>query len=203
MKPFSEACERNQSAIAQVLASYFSPTGCSVIELGSGTGQHGVYFARTFRHVEWQCTDLPEVLPGIETWCHEAALDNLPLPKEIDVNTVPEEGLAQYDYVFSANTLHFVSASIAGNFFKWAQALLAPDGCFLVYGPFMFGAEYSSEGDRRLDQWLKQRDPLSGIKSLEWVKRVAGDFGFQLHTIHEMPANNKILVFGLSVWEND
>ena len=48
MKPYAEACDRNQSPILEVLEVEFSGTG-SVLEIGSGTGQHAVFFASVYR----------------------------------------------------------------------------------------------------------------------------------------------------------
>ena len=39
-----------------------------VLEIGSGTGQHAVYFASQLPHLYWQTSDLAENHAGIQAW---------------------------------------------------------------------------------------------------------------------------------------
>lgn len=76
MKPYSEACERNQQPILEVLLKEFA-SARTVLEIGSGTGQHAVYFGRAMPQLVWQPSDLPENLAGIAAWLQEAQLTNV------------------------------------------------------------------------------------------------------------------------------
>jgi tRNA G46 methylase TrmB len=76
MKPFSEACARNQAPILAVLREVFADRR-AVLEIGSGTGQHAAHFAAGLPHLTWQASDVPAHLPGIRMWIDEAALSNL------------------------------------------------------------------------------------------------------------------------------
>ena len=105
-KPFSPSCERNREPILAVLREHFADR-TRVLEIGSGTGQHAVYFAAAMPWLHWQCSDRAEYLPGIRAWLDEAALANTPAPIELDVATGPWPGRA-FDAVFSANTLHIM-----------------------------------------------------------------------------------------------
>ena len=44
--PFSEACERNKAPILAVLQRRLARQAGVVLEIGAGTGQHAVHFAR-------------------------------------------------------------------------------------------------------------------------------------------------------------
>ena len=104
-KPFAAACERNKAPILDVLRDLFAERR-HVLEIGSGTGQHAIFFAAHLPHLIWQTSDRPENLPGISAWLAEAALPNTPPPLELDVERAwPAQ---RYDAVFSANTLHIM-----------------------------------------------------------------------------------------------
>ena len=73
--PFSQACENNQAPILAVLQQAFADRR-QVLEVGSGTGQHGAYFAPRLPHLVWQTSDLADNHPGIRAW--QAAHPALP-----------------------------------------------------------------------------------------------------------------------------
>jgi hypothetical protein len=52
MLPFSDACERNKGPILGVLRIRFADRR-QVLEIGSGTGQHAVFFAAHLPHLTW------------------------------------------------------------------------------------------------------------------------------------------------------
>lgn len=194
MKPIAESCLRNQQPIADVLHDVLNNAN-AVLELGSGTGQHGVYFARRFPHLKWQPSDLIECLPGMKLWWQEAALANLCEPIELDVTGDNWPDQMPYDAMFTANTIHFVSGHIAEALLTGAANTLQSGGVLCIYGPFNEKGCYAGEGNRQFDQWLKARDPESGIKDIEWVEEVLARVGLVLKSRHQMPANNLILVF--------
>jgi len=191
MKPYSESCDQNKAPILAVIKPLFS--GCSsVLEIGSGTGQHAVCFAENMPRLVWHTSDRPENHSGIRQWLDEANLPNTRYPLLLDV-TQAEWPELSVDAVFSANTAHImhwpeVEALIAG-----VGELLSEGGVFALYGPFNYNGSYTSESNARFDVWLKQRDPQSGIRAIEELDKLAGDVGLSLLEDHEMPANNRIL----------
>ncbi|UZE96045.1 class I SAM-dependent methyltransferase [Alkalimarinus alittae] len=194
MKPIAESCLRNQQPIAEVLSGVLNNVK-AVLELGSGTGQHGVYLAQRFPHLTWQPSDLKECLPGMRQWWQDAALGNLCEPIELDVTSENWPTTLTYDAIFTANTLHFVSWRIAEALLVGAANILPLDGILCIYGPFNENGQYTGEGNRQFDQWLKARDPESGIKEIERVEDLLANFGLALKSRHQMPANNLMLVF--------
>jgi len=95
-KPFSQACENNKDPILSVLKRVFV-NPCEVLEIGSGTGQHAVYFAEHLPHVTWQPSDLAIYLPGIDSWLEEARLENIKSPMLLDINQKPVLGQKGWD----------------------------------------------------------------------------------------------------------
>jgi cyclopropane fatty-acyl-phospholipid synthase-like methyltransferase len=191
-KPFAPACERNQGPILEVLRQYF-PERRRILEIGSGTGQHAVFFAPAFPNATWQTSDVAENLPGVRLWLDEAQLPNLPPPVTLDV-TGPWPD-ARFDAIFSANSLHIMSWSSVEQFFAGVARVLEPDGILAVYGPFNYHGTYTSDSNREFDVWLKQRSADSAIRDFEAVDGLAQAIGCQLVKDHTMPANNRLLVW--------
>jgi cyclopropane fatty-acyl-phospholipid synthase-like methyltransferase len=191
-KPFSPSCERNRDPILAVLREQFA--GCRhVLEIGSGTGQHAVFFAAALPDAVWQTSDVEEHLPGIRMWLQEAALPNTPPPLRLDVNG-PWPGV-RYDAAFTSNTLHIMSWPEVQKLFEALDAALEPEATFAAYGPFNYGGRFTSDSNRAFDEWLKQRSALSGIRDFEAVNALANSIGLQLVADQEMPANNRTLVW--------
>jgi Protein of unknown function (DUF938) len=191
-KPCSQACENNKAPILGVIREAFYQS-VTVWEIGSGTGQHACYFANELPHLTWQPTDLPENLPGINAWRDEAQLANLNQPLVLDV-TNPIWPCAGIDAAFTANTLHIMSWQQVEILFARFQTYLNPLAKVFIYGPFNYNGTYTSDSNANFDQWLKNRDPLSGIRDFEAVLALAENAGLKLLKDNPMPANNRLLV---------
>ncbi len=192
-KPWSEACERNRLPILEVLRSAFAGS-TRVLEIGSGTGQHAVFFTQALPHLAWQPTDRAEHLPGIAAWRDEINLPNLCAPMELDVDAALWP-VAQCDAVFSANTLHIMSWASVENFFRGVGRLLMPGGVLAVYGPFSYGGRHTAESNTRFDAFLRARDALSGIRDFDAVCALADGCGLVFCDDHALPANNRVMVW--------
>lgn len=191
-KPYAESCDQNKAPILSVLRRLFADRE-RVLEVGSGTGQHAVHFAAAMPHLIWQTSDLAEYHPGIRAWLDEAALPNTRAP--LDLEVCCDWPSATYDALFSANTTHIMSWPQVECLFEGIGRILEAHGVFALYGPFNLHGQYTSDSNRRFDGWLKQRDPLSGIRDvddLDWLARVQG---LIFDEDIEMPANNRILVW--------
>ncbi len=203
-KPYSESCERNSAPILQVLQQHLGQAR-SVLEIGSGTGQHVVHFAAAMPWLRWQASDQCDYLPGIRQWLDEAALPNTPAPLELQavigegLQPLPplpvHDGVAGFDAVFSANTLHIMGWEEVQALFAGLPSLMAPDGLFIAYGPFNYNGAFTSDSNRNFDGWLKARDPRSGIRDFESVDALARAQQLELREDVAMPANNRCLVW--------
>ncbi|MEW8626095.1 MAG: DUF938 domain-containing protein [Candidatus Thiodiazotropha sp.] len=191
-KPYAEACDENKRPILEQLQRLFSETR-SVLEIGSGTGQHGVFFAAALPDLIWQTSDREENLEGIRAWLSEAGLGNLLSPFSLDVTAAWPD--TSYEAVFSANTTHIMSWPAVVCLFQGVGRVLQAEGRFVLYGPFNYQGAFTSESNSRFDQWLKSRDPLSGIRDFDDLNRLAADQGLIFEEDIEMPVNNRILVW--------
>ncbi|MCG3861788.1 methylase [Psychrobacter sp. Sarcosine-02u-2] len=196
--PFSQACENNQQPILDVLQQELQDA-THVLEVGSGTGQHSVYFAPRLTHLHWQTSDVFANHAIINAWHGAYPAPNLYAPLSFDVSSdsipINKTINAPYDAVFTANTLHIMSWSLVSKLFELVGNMLPLEGKFIIYGPFNENGRYSSESNRQFDYSLRQRDSNSGIRALEDIREVAEKQHLLLINRYKMPANNEILVF--------
>jgi SAM-dependent methyltransferase len=190
-KPFSQPSENNKDHILLVLKDAFQDAN-TILEIGSGTGQHAVHFAENLPHIIWQPSDLEIDLYGIKLWIDEARLPNIREPLLLDVNNLPWE-VGEFDGVFTANTLHIMAKSDIENLFQGIAQVLKDRGKLCIYGPFNYGGKYTSTSNEQFDGWLYRRNPQSAIRDFEWVSCLAENIGLVLVQDHEMPANNRLL----------
>lgn len=191
-KPFSQACENNKGPILAVLNEYLTRPA-QLLEVGSGTGQHALWLAHHLPHIQWQPSDVRENLPGIRLWLNEAPTSNILEPIELDVRNHWPSG--PYDALFTANSLHIMSQHSAALCIARGANVLSPDGLFMVYGPFNYHGRFTSASNAQFQQWLQARNPESGIRDAEWVTDTMAQHGLSMVKDHEMPANNRLLVF--------
>ena len=193
--PYSAACERNQEPIFQVIKPYLE-NAKTVLEVGSGTAQHVVFFASKFPQLVWQTADRLEYHAGIHAQLDAANVNNVLLPIELDVNHSDwnTDG-KKYDVVFSANTLHIMSKNEVIDFFDGLANISHDQTTLLIYGPFTYEGTFTSESNQLFDVNLRSRGVCSCIKAFEEIQRLAADQGFSLLRDQAMPANNQCLVF--------
>jgi cyclopropane fatty-acyl-phospholipid synthase-like methyltransferase len=191
-RPFAPACERNKEPILTVLREHFADRK-HVLEVGSGTGQHAVYFAAHLPHLVWQTSDRAENLPGVTAWLASARLSNTPPPLELDVTG--DWPTQRFDAVFSANTLHIMSWPEVETFFARLSDVLAPDAVLAIYGPFRYGGQHTSASNTAFEASLQAAAPHRAIRDFEAVDALARKIGLTLVEDRAMPANNRCLVW--------
>jgi hypothetical protein len=191
--PHSEACDRNQGPILQVLQQWFLGSG-TVLEIGSGTGQHAVHFSRHLQHVVWQPTDVEENLAGIQAWVDEAGLPNLRAPLQLDVRDA-QWPVDHARYAFSANTAHIMGWPEVQAMFGGLTRILQSRGCLCLYGPFNRDGEFTSDSNRAFDAMLRARDPKMGVRDDQAMIALGRNHGLALAADYAMPARNRLLVW--------
>jgi len=193
MKPFAESCAQNQQIILDVLQQEFAAVK-HVLEIGSGTGQHAVFFGRALPHLIWQTSDVDEHHPGIHAWIADEGTDNVRAPLSLNVETDqwPE---TMFDAVFSANTVHIMGWPEVERMFAGIGRVLNEGGRFCLYGPFNVDGEFTSESNARFELWLKAQNPKSGIRDQGELDALAEAAGMSRITTHVLPANNNVLVW--------
>ncbi|WP_028468160.1 DUF938 domain-containing protein [Neptunomonas japonica] len=192
MLNYSEACERNKQSILEKLSTYLAYRK-TILEVGSGSGQHALFLSSHHQHLTWQPSDQERYLDALQINIEQYASQGVLSPIELNVNKAWPSAL--YDGVYTANTLHIMSWEEVQLFFKGIGTLIEKGGYLFVYGPFRYNNTYTSASNAQFDQWLKDRDPASGIREFEAVNALAHEQGLLLVEDCLMPANNQLLIW--------
>ena len=187
------AALRNREPIAAALDEFLPERG-TVLELGSGTGEHAVFLARRFPALEWQPSD-PDAAAreSIEAWAALAQLPNLRPPLNLDL-TVPTWQLRQADAVLCVNVLQVVPPDRAEALFAGAARVLARGGPLFVYGPLGRRGTPLAGRLARLDRELRNADPALGVREIETLVLSASRHGLALEALLTMPEEGDLLL---------
>lgn len=195
MKEFSSSCDRNKEFILEVLKDVLPATG-TVLEVGSGTGQHAVYFAAQLPNLSWQPTDLSAHFPSIRAWAREKSLWNLRSPLELDLlSDLKKWPVSTAQAIVCINTVHIVAWRGVVNLFAGAGRVLPPGGLLYVYGAYRYASHPLEPSNESFDQLLRARDPESGVRDFEAVNELAQKYGMTLLCDRSMPGNNRSIVW--------
>ncbi|MCB9947152.1 MAG: DUF938 domain-containing protein [Rhodospirillaceae bacterium] len=197
------AFHRNHGPIAAVLARHLDAGGGHAIEIGSGTGQHALAFARAFPRLTWWPTDVdPRHLASIDAWRRCGGAGNLRSPVRLDASGAdwglggpgrpPAGDIAA---VIAINVIHIAPWAVAEGLVAGARSCLVPQGLLVLYGPFTCGGAHTAPSNAAFDAYLSSQDPAWGVRDLDAVAALAAAAGLPLEAAVPMPANNLTLVF--------
>jgi len=198
------AFHRNHAPIWAVLQKFLISKSGDVVEVGSGTGQHVVHFAKLTPGITWWPSDLNENhLKSIEAWRAYSALPNIRPPLRIDL-TDPAWCPAMHDgsgpsellAVFCANVIHIAPWRVAEGLFAGVGRYLRRDGHLFLYGPFKRDGRHTAMSNAVFDTSLRQQDAEWGVRDIADIENLAAGAGLGLIETVPMPANNFILAFG-------
>jgi cyclopropane fatty-acyl-phospholipid synthase-like methyltransferase len=193
MLGFSQAADNNKASILTVLSKYLQ-AGDVVLEVGSGSGQHALHMAQALPYVTWYPSEHPAALDTLKHNIKACGSDNIATPLSIDLaKDTWQKPLV--DVVYAANITHIVTPLLGERLVALARNALSGGGLLALYGPFKYAGAFTSESNARFEQWLKGRDPRSGIRDFEWMLELASGHDMTLIEDHTMPANNQLLVF--------
>jgi SAM-dependent methyltransferase len=188
------AALRNREPIADVLSDWLPERGL-VLEIASGTGEHGVFLAERFPNLEWQPSDVhPDALQSIRAWRADGRLPNLREPMVIDAGSAdwPVKGA---DAILSINMVHISPWASALGLLDGAARLLPPGAPLILYGPWLSDRIETAAGNLLFDSDLRSRDPEWGLRKVEDFESEAAARGLRLIEQKSMPANNLMLLF--------
>jgi SAM-dependent methyltransferase len=196
-RQFSPSAARNCKPIQEVLNRVLPKKGIA-LEIGSGTGEHVICFAKALPGLLWLPSD-PDAASraSIKAWSATEVLANVRAPVAIDVRdgVWGVEDDAPFDAMISLNMVHIAPWEAALGLLAGAGRLLRPDGVLVFYGPFMLGGTHTAASNAAFDADLKRRDPRWGVRDVDDLIGAATPHGLELLELVAMPANNISLVF--------
>ena len=197
---FFSATQRNKDCIGDVLSRIIKKNG-SILEIGSGSGEHGVFFQKRFPKIIWQTSD-PELLhrTSISSWINHEELNNkMPQPIVIDVEKIPWiiplKILNSLQGIVCINVIHVAKWTSTIALFKESAKLLNKGQFLILYGPFKIGNKHVSQSNYFFDNSLKMKNDLWGIRNLEEVSDEGKKNGFFQEDTIFMPANNLSIIY--------
>lgn len=195
---FAPSAERNHGPILGILKRVLPPRG-TVLEIGSGTGQHAAYFARALQDLEWQPTEADAAfLVSIARWTEWAGTANVAPPLNFDVREIPWP-IEAADAIVCINVIHVAPWEVVPALFRGASRVLPPAGVLFLYGPYRRQVGATAPSNEAFDAKLRAQDTKWGLHSVEEVAGAGEYSGFSLAETVDMPANNLSLVFRRTV----
>ena len=190
---YAPASQRNRDPILNVLERFLPATG-TVLEVASGTGEHGAYFAPRFPGLTWQPSDPNlEMRKSIAAWI-QAEEPIMAPPLELDARdgTWPIESAAA---IVCINMIHISPWASCLGLMAGAGRILEKGGILYLYGPYKVKQQHTAESNAVFDQSLQSQNPDWGVRDIDDVIEAAGEQGLKFHQTIEMPANNLSVIF--------
>lgn len=192
----SPSAARNRGPIADVLEARL-PEKAWVLEIGSGTGEHGLALCERRPDITWRPSDQDaDARASIAAWAADGPAGLLP-PLEIDARAADwgADASGPFDAVVSMNMIHIAPWEACLGLLRGAGQALAPGGFLFLYGPFQRGGAHTAPSNADFDASLKARDPAWGVRDLDAIAEAAAPHGLTLAETVAMPANNLSVLF--------
>ena len=205
----SPAAERNKFHIASILKDYLQPgVKNRVLEIASGYGTHVMHFSQLFPDSFWQPTEFDPA--GLASILAHLTLErdsgspreNVADPVKLDVSELVDSWPAvvtkhagDYDLVVNVNMIHISPWRCTLGLFSGAAAMLKSGGRIVMYGPFAVDGVLEPQSNIDFDRSLKLNNQEWGVRDIRDVEEAAAQESFSLEASHDVPSNNKVLVW--------
>ena len=177
------------------MLSQVLPQSELVLEVGSGTGEHAIHFARVMPHLTWQPSEQDkDCLRSISAWAAVEAQANVLQPLYLDV-TDAQWPIATAEAIVCINMIHIAPWSVALALLRGASRILPPGGLLCLYGPYRVAGKHTSPSNREFDAQLRAMNSEWGVRDLDAMANEARTFNIELARTFQMPANNLVTVF--------
>ena len=185
---------QDSEPIREVLAK-FLPSQGTILEIGSGSGERIIHFARQLKGLTWQPTAAdPDTLAALTQRISEAALENLLPPLDLDVQRQPWPG-SQVAGVLAIDVVNTMPwENVLAMFFGASRSMLSA-GVLYVYSAVRFNGRYTAKVNEDRDQALRARDEKFALRDIRELTVAGTRTGFGLERTLAMPDDYHSLVF--------
>ncbi len=188
------ATYRNRGPLLEVLRDRLPESG-TVLEVGSGSGQHIAFFAAQLPHLTFQPSDVQsDHVASIQAWVKEAGVTNVETALLLDA-CQPGWPLESVEAVLCVNVIHIAPWEVCQSLMRESGRLLAPGAPLILYGAMQLEGRHVSQSNVEFDRGLRAQDPRWGVRDLEQVDEAASCHGLQRDELIKMPANNFVVVY--------
>ena len=193
----TQAAESNKNAILKVLEQELS-INATVLEIGSGTGQHAATFCTNLPTIHWTPSDLNNgSFESITSWKRVVSANNMAPPRLIDAAS-PNWNIGDVNRIsaiVAINVIHISSFDVTLGILNGANKYLDKGGVLYFYGPFFQNNAEPTESNKVFDQYLRNQNEYWGIRTLDEIEVLAKDRSLHLDKTIEMPKNNLSVIF--------
>nr|CAH7717867.1 unnamed protein product [Callosobruchus chinensis] len=192
------SADRNKTPILEILKKYFKNIEGNVLEISSGTGQHLAHFAPNFPKLTFQPSEFDTTLfPSIKAYAQDVPTKNVKEPVYIDAADDWRNWNVgnNFDYVINVNMIHVSPYPCTVGLFKNVSQIIKPGGIMITYGAYANNGILEPQSNIDFDKEIRRRNKEFGIRDIQDLIKLAKDYGIELTNIHDMPANNKCLVW--------
>lgn len=196
-RKFSPSVGRNKDAVRDAILSVVDD-GAVVLEIASGTGEHGAHIVAGSQSLVWHYSDVdPGSLKSQTAWAVFSQTERLKGPHVLDASKNDWDiiqAFSPFDAIFCANMIHIAPFSVAEGLIAGAGHHLKAGGKLILYGPFSRKGVIAPS-NQRFSEDLKRRDSRWGVRDLEAeILQLAKKEGLALEQVIEMPANNLTVI---------
>lgn len=200
------AGERNKYPILKVLENYIDPSiETKLLEISSGPGLHASFLAQNFPKTTIQPSEYDsQLISSIKAYREHFKVTNVKQPIKIDISKELTEWTSiscshsSFNYILNINMMHISPIECSKGLFANSAKLLTSGGLLFTYGPYKVNGVLTPQSNIQFDQNLRARNPLWGIRDILELEQFARSNAMQLFATHDLPSNNKCLV-----WKKD
>ena len=195
---FSPSTGRNKDVVREIFRKHMPLSG-RVLEIASGTGEHGAHITESAPDLSWVYSDIdPQGRASQRAWAAHVPHDRLLGPLTVDAASRhwgEAETLGPLEGMFNANMIHISPFQVAEGLLAGAGRLLKRGGKLMLYGPFARNSEIAPS-NARFSEDLKRRDASWGVRDLDLeILPLAEAVGLTLADVVDMPSNNLSVIF--------
>lgn len=191
--------DRNKTPILGILQKFLDPQkDGKVLEIASGSGQHVAFFASHFPKLSFQPSECETTLfDSIRAYAADIPSKNVKEPAFINVLDDWKKWNIPYDfdYAININMIHVAPFTCTIGLFRNVSFIFKNGGLLIMYGPYANNGVLEPQSNRDFDRRIRERDPNCGVRDIQDLIKIAESYGIRLINIHEMPANNKCLIW--------